>query len=73
MSQRGNIFMMRVSNHKQENFLLYIYTVYYFTTITSQTKYWKPIQYLNPLEPKFVKIILKNSIPTIQNTNITLL
>lgn len=37
------------------------------------TKYWKQIKYLNPLEPMFMKIIFKNSIPTIQNTSAILI
>jgi hypothetical protein len=37
------------------------------------TKYWKQIKYLNPLEPMFIKIMFKNSIPTIQNISAILL
>jgi len=36
MSQKKKILKMQVSNYKQENILLYIYIVYYFTTVFSQ-------------------------------------
>jgi hypothetical protein len=86
LCQRRNILKKRVSKYKQENYLLYIHTyihtyththtykyiVYYFTTIITQTKHWKQIEYLNPLQPTVLKIIFKNSIPTIQNGTATL-
>jgi len=38
LCHKRNILKIRVSNYKQENFLLYIGIVYYFTTILSQQK-----------------------------------